>query len=97
MKVSRGCVFLHPPVFTSVYSSCTYRHACTQEGCTICNDRCPSPATPSVPPVQAAAVSSVLQRTLGWGVQVVTDLGGDSEEDEDAPVVVEGVELPEGS
>ncbi|KAL4439432.1 hypothetical protein ABPG77_008761 [Micractinium sp. CCAP 211/92] len=46
---------------------------------------------------QAAAVSSVLQRTLGWGVQVVTDLGGDSEEDEDAPVVVEGVELPEGS
>ncbi|KAL4437251.1 hypothetical protein ABPG75_004390 [Micractinium tetrahymenae] len=44
---------------------------------------------------QAAAVSGVLQRTLGWGLQIVTDLGGDSEEDEDAPVVVEGVELPD--
>ncbi|KAI3424879.1 hypothetical protein D9Q98_008263 [Chlorella vulgaris] len=37
---------------------------------------------------QARAVSSVLQHTLGWGVQVVTDLESDGE-DEDAPVVVE--------
>jgi hypothetical protein len=44
--------------------------------------------------VQASAVSGVLQRTLGWGVQVVTDLGSDEDEDEDGPVVVEGVELP---
>lgn len=43
--------------------------------------------------MQAAAVSGVLQRTMGWGVQVVTDLGSD-DEDEDGPVVVEGVELP---
>lgn len=40
-------------------------------------------------------MSGVLQRTLGWGVQVVMDLGSDSEEDdEDGPVVVEGVVLP---
>ena len=45
--------------------------------------------------LQAAAVSGVLQRTLGWGVQVVMDLGSDSEgDDEDGPVVVEGVVLP---
>jgi hypothetical protein len=37
----------------------------------------------------------VLQRTLGWGARVVTDLDGDDEEDEDGPVVVEGVELPD--
>lgn len=43
---------------------------------------------------QAAAVSGVLQRTLGWGVQLVTDLGSDSD-DEDGPVVVEGVEVPD--
>ncbi|PRW45575.1 AAR2-like protein [Chlorella sorokiniana] len=46
---------------------------------------------------QAAAVSGVLQRTLGWGVQIVTDLD-ESEDDEDAPVVVElpeGVQLPD--
>ena len=40
-------------------------------------------------------MSGVLQRTLGWGVQVGMDLGSDSEEeDEDGPVVVEGVVLP---
>lgn len=39
-------------------------------------------------------MSGVLQRTLGWGVQLVTDLGSDSE-DEDGPVVVEGVEVPD--
>lgn len=39
----------------------------------------------------------MLQRTLGWDLQVVTDLDGDSDEDEDGPVVVEGVELPEES
>lgn len=57
----------------------------------------PGPFLPLPVPLtitQAAAVSGVLQRTLGWGVQLITDLGGESEEDEDAPVVVEGVELP---
>lgn len=53
---------------------------------------CP-PCAPPPGLMQAAAVSGVLQRTMGWGVQVVTDLGSD-DEDEDGPVVVEGVELP---
>lgn len=54
-----------------------------------------SPCPLQHPPTpQAAAVSGVLQRSLGWGVQVVTALDGDSDEDEDGPVVVEGVELP---
>ena len=43
--------------------------------------------------LQAAAVSGTLQRCLGWGVAVVTDLDSEGE-DEDGPVVVEGVLLP---
>lgn len=51
----------------------------------------------AVAPALAAAagrVSELLASTLGWGAAVVTELGAEAE-DEDAPVVVEGVELPE--
>ena len=39
----------------------------------------------------AEALSGVLQRTLGWGVKLVTELGGEEEEEgeDDGPVVVE--------
>ena len=36
----------------------------------------------------AGAASELLSRELGWGVGVVTELGGSEDEDEDAPVLV---------
>ena len=44
---------------------------------------------------QAAAVSEVLARTLGWGVLVVTGQGEGLEDEEEGPVVVEGVDVAE--
>jgi hypothetical protein len=41
----------------------------------------------------AGALGALLGRSLGWGGALVTDLGGGSDEDdEDLPVIVEGVD-----
>ena len=82
-------LFAGPLLWDELLRDSFLKKLCTQFLGMLHEERAVVPAELAV---QAQRVGMLLAQSLGWGVGLVTELGGGESEEEDGPVLVENAE-----